>query len=79
MIVRPTPWPGAPHQWDLRPARPGATGTGCDPVTPLDGEPLDPRVPAVLLGLVLLVALLVVPLAGPAHAPGGSPAVAVAE
>lgn len=74
MNVTTSPWPGAPHQWDphLRDLRTG------DPVAPLD-EPLDLRVPALLLGLVLLVALLVVPLTGSAAEPDGPAAVVVSE
>jgi hypothetical protein len=77
VIVSTSPWPGAPRQWDLDQRDP-RTGRTREPVAPLD-EPLDLRVPALLLGLVLLVALLVVPLTGSAAHPDGSAAVVVAE
>jgi hypothetical protein len=64
-------WPGAPRQWDLH--EPDRTG---DAVAPLD-EPLDPRVPTLLLGLVVLVALLVVPLGGAATVPDAPATVVV--
>lgn len=75
-------WPGAPRQWDLHEWDPYRrdlrTSPAGDPVAPLD-EPIDVRVPALLLGLVLLVALLVVPLGGAAAVPDAPIPVVVEE
>lgn len=77
MIVPSSPWPGVPHQWHLRPAP--TPGPDADPGEPFGEEPVDVRVVAAVLGLVVLVVLAVAPLLGPDAAAVDPATVGVAE